>query len=476
MIRRILQFCDRWTEAFVRDRYFLLKLFLLALGLRIGLILLHPQVNLISDMLGYHESGMSLLQNGDLRVKGRLSASRPPLYPIFIYIIYYLFGAGNIIAVRISQAILGAITCLLTYRLGEKVFNRRAAVWAGLLMAIYPAAWNFSDLILSETLFIFLFVAGVLFLVDLPGGRFSDAIFAGLFLGLATLTRTALYLFPVFFSIVAVMIFRERWKMLPRLVVFVVMFWLILIPWQARNARVFGKPLLSTKSGVDLFFYNHNSFSLILYNYCNMDPKELQGVIAWQLSETQKDELCKKAALDWIREHPLLFLFKGVRMQWNYFGVEREFGWSLLAGYWGKVPRWQLALILLVTAPGIYLLMPLFIWGVIYAWDRSPARITLLLIIAYFLALTFVYYGFARHRAPLNPIMMVYAGYLLANWRPAVDDLRIHSITRRLRAVLAISIFGFFIIGWLLELYVDLGSALHLGFTHELWKNMVPGQ
>ncbi len=476
MIYRILQYCDRCAEAFIQDRFFLLKLFLLALTLRIGLVLLHPQVNLISDMLGYHESGLSLLQNGDLRVKGRLSASRPPIYPIFIYVIYYLFGAGNIFAVRICQAVLSAVTCLLTYQLAEKVFDRRAAVWAGLLMAIYPAAWSFSDLLLSETLFMFLFVSGVLFLVNLPSGRFSDAAFAGLFLGLATLTRTALYLFPIFFSVAALIFFRARWKLFPRLAVFVLVFWSVLIPWQARNARVFGKPLLTTKSGVDLFFYNHNPLPFILYNYSKEDPEELRGVVAWQLSETQKDELCRKAAIDWIRGHPFLFLFKGIRMQWNFFGVEREFGWSLLAGYWGKVPRWQLALVLLVTAPGIYLLMPLFIWGAIYAWNRSPARIMLYLIIAYFLALTFVYYGFARHRAPLNPIMMVFAGYFLSNWRPALDDLKKRRIAQRFRPFLAIAVFGFFIIGWILELYVDLGSAFHLGFTHDLWKNMVPGQ
>lgn len=476
MIKRIFQYCDRWTEAFIQDRFFLLKLFLVALALRIGLILLHPQVNLVSDMLGYHESGMSLLQNGDLRVKGRLSASRPPLYPIFIYMIYYLFGAGNIFAVRICQAVLSAITCLLSYRLGEKVFDKRAAVWAGLLMAIYPAAWSFSDLILSETLFIFLFVSGVLFLIELPRGRFSDAVFAGFFLGLATLTRTALYLFPVLFSVVALFFFRERWKMLSGLALFIFVFWLVLIPWQARNARVFGKPILTTKSGVDLFFYNHNPLSYIIYNYSKEDSEELQGIVAWKLSETQKDDLCRKAAINWIREHPFLFLFKGIRMQWNFFGVEREYGWSLLAGYWGKVPRWQLALILLVTAPGIYLLMPLFIWGAAYAWDRSPERITLFVIIAYFLALTFVYYGFARHRAPLNPIMMVFAGYFLANWRHAADDLKIAGILRRKRALLAIAVFGFFILGWILELYVDFGSALHLGFMHEHWKNLVPGQ
>ena len=157
-------------------------------------------------------------------------------------------------------------------------------------------------------------------------------------------------------------------------------------------------------------------------------------------------------------------------MQWNFFGVEREFVWSLLAGYWGRIPKWQLVLAFIVFAPTIYILMPLFIWGVVYSWKKFPLKNNLLWIIGYFLAITFVAYGFARHRTPLNPIMMGFAGYALSEWSGILADLKRPGIFKRPHSAIALGLLVFFIIGWLLELYVDIGSFFNLGFQAESWK------
>lgn len=472
MVKHIFEAIDKWAGRKAADPCFIWKLFFLALVLRVGFVLLHFKISLISDMLGYHESAVSLLQSGDFRVKGRLSATRPPLYSIFMFMVYYLFGNGNIFAVRIIQSVVGAFTAVLTFKLAQKVFSDKAGVWAGLFFALYPAAWGYCDLILSETLFTFLLVAGLLFLVDTPQGRFRDAFCAGILLGLATLTRTVLFQFPLFLSLFYLLFSKRRWSYLPKLALFVVTFWLVLVPWMARNERVFGEPRLTTKSGVDLYMYNHNTFKYVLLNY-SMEAREiLGGVIPWQLSEMERDTLCRDAGISWIKEHPLLFLFKGVRMQWNFFGVEREYIWSLLAGYWGRIPRWQLILAFLAFAPTIYVLMPLFIWGVVYGWKNFPLKKNLLLIIAYFLAVTFVYYGFSRHRMPLNPIMMAFAGYAMTSWQKILADLKPPGILRRPAAAIALGILVFFILGWILEIAVDVGSFFNLGFTHELWQDV----
>ena len=158
MIKHMLQKLDSWAERRVGDPHFLWKLFFAALAVRVGLILLHYNITLISDMLGYHESAVSLLQSGEFRIKGRLSASRPPMYSLLIYIFYYLFGVGNIFGLRLIQCVLGAVTAVLTFKLTDKVFNRKAAVWAGLMFAFYPAGWGYCDLVLSETLSTFFFI------------------------------------------------------------------------------------------------------------------------------------------------------------------------------------------------------------------------------------------------------------------------------------------------------------------------------
>lgn len=423
-------------------------------------------------MLGYHEAAVSLLQDGVFSVKGRLSASRPPLYSLFIYVIYYLFGTGNIFMVRIIQAIIGAFTALLTFRLTEKVFNRKAAVWAGLIFALYPATWGYCDMVLSETLFTFLLLAGLIYLVDIPQGKMSDALIAGLFFGLATLTRTVLYQFPLFVAVFYLIFSKKRWSQLPNLAIFVITAWFVLVPWMARNERIFGKPIVSTKSGVDFYLYNHSPFKYILYNYSQEGEDVLNGIIPWKLSEVERDSICKDAAISWIKEHPLLWAFKGVRMEWNFFSVEREYTWTLMAGYWGQVHRWIIGLILFLTAPTIYLLMPLFIWGIVYSWGNFERQKNLLLLLFYFLAVTFVFYGFSRHRTPLNPVLAVYAGYALTSSSAIFSDLRRSVFWSKPRAIIAASLLIFFILGWLLEIFIDMGSVLHLGFTFEGWDTI----
>jgi len=246
----------------------------------------------------------------------------------------------------------------------------------------------------------------------------------------------------------------------------------------ARNQRVFGEPLLTTKSGVDFYMYNHNPFRLILLNYSLEGKEVFDGVVPWQLSEMERDKLCRNAGIEWVKKHPGLFLFKGVRMQWNFFGVEREYIWSLIAGYWGGIPRWQLFLSFLVFAPTIYILMPLFIWGVVYSWKNFSAKKNLLLLIVYFLAVTFVYYGFSRHRTPLNPIIMSFAGFAMTVWPKIFADLKTPGILRRPQTVIALGLLAFFIIGWILEIFMDVGTVgtfLSLRFTHAGWHDVGNG-
>ncbi|MBU0520364.1 glycosyltransferase family 39 protein, partial [bacterium] len=173
MITRLFEKLDHWAESRAVDKHIIVKIFLAALGARLLLIFMHYHVNLISDMLGYHEAAISLLNYGEFRVKGRLSATRPPLYSIYLFMVYYLFGEGNLFVVRISQCVMDAFTVAITFKLTEKVFHRKAAVWAALLYAFYPAVIGFCDQILTETFFTFLFMATMYLLIDMPESRYK---------------------------------------------------------------------------------------------------------------------------------------------------------------------------------------------------------------------------------------------------------------------------------------------------------------
>ncbi|MFH1746276.1 MAG: tetratricopeptide repeat protein [Planctomycetota bacterium] len=61
---------------------------------------------------------------------------QPFFYPFFLYLVYALSDV-SIVAAKVCQAIVGAVTCLLTYRLGRRIFDRNTGILAGVLTALY---------------------------------------------------------------------------------------------------------------------------------------------------------------------------------------------------------------------------------------------------------------------------------------------------------------------------------------------------
>jgi tetratricopeptide (TPR) repeat protein len=61
---------------------------------------------------------------------------QPLFYPLFLSAVYFL-SDSSIVFARIVQALLGCVTCVLVYRLGERIFGRSAGILGGLIAAVY---------------------------------------------------------------------------------------------------------------------------------------------------------------------------------------------------------------------------------------------------------------------------------------------------------------------------------------------------
>jgi len=73
----------------------------------------------------------------DFILPGRPTAFVMPLYPCFVGGLFFLFGP-RVLAVRLVQLIVAAAVPLLIYYVARNVFNRRAALAAAWLGALYP--------------------------------------------------------------------------------------------------------------------------------------------------------------------------------------------------------------------------------------------------------------------------------------------------------------------------------------------------
>ena len=89
---------------------------------------------------------------------------QPPFYPLFLSAVYWLTGS-SILAAKIAQMALGALTAALVYQLGRRIFDRRIGILAGVIAALYAPSVFFDGELLATGWASFWSVAMVLLLL-----------------------------------------------------------------------------------------------------------------------------------------------------------------------------------------------------------------------------------------------------------------------------------------------------------------------
>jgi len=451
-----------FTDGISNDKYFILKIFLIGLTLRIVFTLVHPSVYPVTDMLGYNEAANSLLLDGEFRVKGIISASRPPMYPYFLYAVYWIFGHSFLI-VRLMQAILGALTAVILVKIGKEMFDNRVGNLAGLIYALYPASWAIGDQLMTETLFTLFMLSSVLLMIRMmSSGNYWIIFGAGFFGGLAILCRTA-YAPYMLFIFLGILIFRFKSpKYISRFFLTMVVCGMVIFPWMLRNYYTHGVFTLNLKSGLDFAMYSCSGLPFIIAN--QVDDKRLLGKYeTWKMDEITKSKIAMDEFKKWFRKNPHLFFVKGVRQIMNIWGFDRDYFWYYIAGYYGDDPIWLLLLMLPIMGVPFVLIAPLSIAGFTNSKPFTDKLIIPTLILICLHIVSFIVYGFSRHRFPFVAFLIVWAAYAVLNWNQISDIFKSKDKLGK-RWIIFVS-WGFLIFSWGVEIFVDVGQFLGLQFV-----------
>ena len=182
------------------------------------------------------------------------SIIRLPGYPLFLAGVYKLFGHGNNTAVRVVQAGIDTLTCVLialvAFQWVDEERKHRAALIAFALAAVCPFTAIYVATVLTEVPTNFLAVATVLaatfaFKATDNTDRRKAALWwvvAGLIAGVAVLFRpdSGLFAAAVGGTLVCSVFLRRRLKpFVVSAVFFSLAFCVVLVPWTIRNYRVF---------------------------------------------------------------------------------------------------------------------------------------------------------------------------------------------------------------------------------------------
>ncbi len=246
----------------------LLTIFVLAAAIRIVYVLAlrdHPRFGAPVMDAGYHLAWAKALAQGEEFRAGPLF--RAPLYPMALAAMLKV-TAGSLLGVRILQALLGALTAALTYRLGARVAGEGPGRVAGILVAVSWALVAFD----AELLIPVLLLPLLLLALDLavawwgrlgvkPGEGAASSLapgwraplLVGLAFGLAAIARPNVLLFmPVLFGAV---LLRER-QLMPGV-------WLTLgtllpiLPVTVHNTMEGDFSLVATQGGVNFWIGNN---------------------------------------------------------------------------------------------------------------------------------------------------------------------------------------------------------------------------
>lgn len=168
--------------------------------------------------------------------------SLPPVYPVFLAGIYYIFGP-HLFVVRVIQSIIGSFLCLMIFYIAREIFNEKVAIVASLISISYPMFIFISGLLYVEVIFTLLIALTIWSLLKYFNHRkLGYLLLGGLFLGLATLARPIFFAFYPFLGLWFIVSLDQslRSKINAAVVVYF-MAVLTLLPWTVRNYTIFGK-------------------------------------------------------------------------------------------------------------------------------------------------------------------------------------------------------------------------------------------
>jgi hypothetical protein len=227
-------------------------------GLIIGFAFLYlaPDFPIRSDTLSfYHPIAQNLADGNGFTIDGNPTARVAPLYPFLLSIIYTM--GGDFYSMYILQVFLLAGIGAISFLIAKKFIPPIFAFLASLNITAWPYLLLYTKFALTEIVFIFFLIWSVFYLLKFIGGpSVKNGVFAGLMIGLATLTRPTTLLFPfwIFMALTGLGLFLKYKKIsfpgYKQWLLMIVAFVLVISPWTIRNFILFGE-IIPITSGLE---------------------------------------------------------------------------------------------------------------------------------------------------------------------------------------------------------------------------------
>jgi Tfp pilus assembly protein PilF len=332
-------------------------------------------------------------------------------YPLYLSIAYF-FTHGSIIQAKIIQIVLGSALCVFVYRLGEKVFDRRTGILAGVITAMYgPLVFFESELLATGWASIWAVVLIILLLKAKQQKTKRIYLLLGICGGLSIITRATFLPFFVIAAVwLAIALHRAsmRWPIIVQKELLLILgAFLILAPVALLCFRMTGRLSPLPASGpINLYMGNNSDREEIMALRPGVDWENLIFLPRQHGAKNAQQEypFFIRKVRSYILTQPLHFLKRLARKTVHFFSSrEIPSNFDLYAAR--KNSTLFSMLIWKIHGFGFPfgILLPLVILGLLSHWRQIPVPIILFLIL-YPFAIILVFVT-ARYRAPMIPVM-----------------------------------------------------------------------
>jgi 4-amino-4-deoxy-L-arabinose transferase-like glycosyltransferase len=344
-----------------------------------------------------------------------------PAYPVFVAAVFLAFGPHtpqSALAIQFIQVIASALSCVLLYLLGKRLYGPTVGEISAFLLAIYPASIHYAVQKIWSSSFFTVALLSVLFLFTIQARRPSTTgvVFLGVMLGIGVLFN------PLLLSIIPPMTAWLYWVWKKQgqgdpvaIVLLLATCGLVLTPWVVRNYAVFGRfVLIKSNLGHEILVGNHEHAMRALPDEMSGIERQVRGLkqpikglmmteteleVLRELNEVEKNCIYLRNGMRSITDNPVRFLrFTGIR----------------IASFWTTMRSPKGVKELVFRSP-YFLVLSLGLFGIFLAVKKGLPRAVLIIPILFFPVAYYVtVVGLHRYRFPIEPIFLIFAALAIA--------------------------------------------------------------
>ena len=413
---------NRWSLVMTRRWSPHVVLFALALAIRTAWVLAVRRAGFaFGDALNYHVAATSVAHGkGYQTLRDTPSARWPPGYTTVLAGVYRVFGVDPRWG-ELLNALLGAVTVVLLVVVVERWIDRTTAVVAGVILAILPGPIIWTDLVVSETLYMMLFVL-MFAVLAYATPRWPWLIALGVVIGLGGLVRGE----ALTWGLLPIVLWHKQLSLADlakRIGAIAGVTVLLLMPWTIRNAVVMDAFVPLATNASETLWAGHNPSATGGQVYPPDAYYERFDDVPGNRWELEISAALRADALSYMVRHPvreieliplkLIHLNRGdsYALDWVNTGAEAGPIAAIDAERIGVLADFGYFGLLTLTLLGAVLLGRSF-------WRAAVGRCIAASFLTALVLYGFVYYGNYRYRLAYEPLMVIAAATLVTRlWR-----------------------------------------------------------